>query len=170
MKDEAIGPWEAAGIMGVHWSRPAKMAANGLLSCRIVGDKDKNYLVFSRLECEENYREYVENRTTKRRPRAHEDMRGVVLDSLANAKRVRVAFGDAIGVSQAAELMGVYWTLVPRLIKEGKIAGRVLASGRSGSPRMWIVSRQSCEAHSAAISRLESAGKKRGRRRKLTSE
>lgn len=144
------------------------MAGAGLLSCRTIGDKEKNYLVFSRLECEENYREYLENRTTKRRPRAHEENRPIVLDTLDDRNRVRVAFGDAIGVAQAAELMGVYWTLVPRLVKEGKIVGRVLESGRANAPRTWIISRSSCEAHAADVHKMESSGKKRGRRRRTT--
>lgn len=166
-EDEAIGPWEAACLMGVHWSRPAKMAAKGVIASRTTCGRDgREFAVYSRKDCEENYENYLQKRGIQRRPRTAVDMRPGMIRALAAKKRPRIAFGDAISVEEAAECMGVYWTLVPRLVESGKIVGRVLNSGRAGAARVWIVSRQSCQRHSAEVSKLEQAGKKRGRKRK----
>ncbi len=165
--DEAIGPWEAACLMGVHWSRPAKMAAKGDIVSRAVSGQDgREFAVYSREDCEQNYQDYIEKRVVTRRPRTALDLRPGMVKALASKKRPRIAFGDAISVEEAAKAMGVYWTLVPRLVESGKIVGRVLTSGRAGGARIWIVSRESCQRHAAEVSKLEQAGKKRGRKRK----
>lgn len=170
-EDEAIGPWEAACLMGVHWSRPAKMAAKGLIGARATCGRDgREFAVYSRKDCEENYEDYLQKRVVQRRPRTAVDMRPAMLKTLAAKKRPKIAFGDAISIEEAAECMGVYWTLVPRLVESGKIVGRVLHSGRAGGSRVWIVSRKSCQQHSAEVSRLEAAGKKRGRKRKTVDQ
>jgi len=167
MRDEAIGAWEASAIMGVHWSRPAKMAADGVIFSRVVGAAgDRVFAVYSRRECEENYQDYLDKMDTQdrpRRPRTALHNRDAAIEALKDAPKIK--FGDAIGVAEAAKMLGVWWTLVPRLAQSGKILGRVLYSERRTASRLWIVSRESCERHAADISRQEQAGTKRGRLR-----
>jgi len=166
MKDEAIGAWEAAAIMGVHWSRPKKMADAGTIPSRVMcGQPGREFAVYSREDCERDYRDYIAKRTVSRRPRTALADRPAALRMLAAKGRPKIAFGDAIGAYEAAKILGVFWTLVPRLAKEGKIVGRVLQSGRGQTSRLWIFSRQSCAAWEAEVSKLEQAGKMRGRPR-----
>ena len=167
MKDEALGAWEAAALMGVHWSRPARMAESGIISSRIVGSTaDREFAVYSREGCEENYRDYLAKRVVSRRPRTALENRPAMVRLLADKDRPRIEFGDAISVYEAAKILGVYWTLVPRLVKSEKIVGRILNSGREKSSRLWVISRKSCERHGAEVSRQEQAGTKAGRPRK----
>jgi hypothetical protein len=167
MKDEAIGAWEAAAIMGVHWSRVRRMADAGAISVRVVcGQEGREFAVYSRDECEQNYRDYVANRQGGRRPRTAVHERPAAIKLLAAKGRPKIKFGDAIGAYEAAKILGVFWTLVPRLAKEGKIVGRILHSGRASQSRLWVLSRQSCEARAAESSRLEQSGQKMGRPRK----
>jgi hypothetical protein len=166
MNDEAIGAWEASALMGLHWSRPAKMAEAGTISSRVVGStEERTFAVYSRAECEQNYKDYMANRVPTRRPRTALDNRPDILRVLGQKDRPKIAYGDAISVYEAAKILGVWWTLVPRLAKDGKIVGRVLHSGRQNSSRLWVISRQSCETHGADVSRQEQAGTKRGRPR-----
>lgn len=167
MNDEAIGAWEAAAIMGVHWSRPAKMAATGVISSRVIGETgERSFAVYSRAECEENYRDYAAKRLVSKRPRTALDERPVILKVLAPRDRPRIAYGDAISVYEAGKILGVWWTLVPRLVRDGKLVGRILNSGRKKSSRLWIISRGSCERNRADVARQEQAGTKRGRPRR----
>lgn len=170
-QDEAIGSWEAACIMGVHWSRPAKMAAKGEISSQVIGGEDgREFAVYSLESCEGNYEDYLAKRGLKRRPRTAIDLRQPMLQLLASKKRPRIAFGDAIGVNEAARILGVYWSLVPRLVLAGKVVGRILNSDRASSSRVWIISRKSCLRHAAEVAKLERAGKKRGRKRKCVDQ
>ena len=49
------------------------------------------------------------------------------------------AFADAISVPEAAEIMKVKMTLVQRLVREGRLAGKIL------SAKCYIVSRKAAE-------------------------
>lgn len=163
--DEAIGTFEAAGLLGVHFTKPARMHAKGELSAReLVGDDSRRFVVYSRQECDENFRQYDGAERTGR-PRTRIDARGPTQRRLDAKKKPKIAFGDAIGVKEAAELLGVWHTLVPRLVRDGKIVGRLLWSERSGAPRIWILSRSSVEQRAAELNRLEESGKKVGRPR-----
>jgi hypothetical protein len=76
-------------------------------------------------------------------------------------------FDDAITLGEASALLGVHHTLVPRMLREQKIVGRVAWNPRGKSTsRVWIVSRKSCLANVKEIKALEAAGKKPGRVRK----
>lgn len=163
--DEAIGSFEAAAILGLHFTKPARMAAQGLLTTRdLVGNNARRFVVYSSQECEDNFSAYESAERTGR-PRTRLSDRALVKRKLAPKSRPRIAFGDAIGVSQAAEILGVWVSLVPRLVREGKIVGRLLWSERSGSPRVWILSRASVEQRAADVRRAEGAGTKTGRPR-----
>lgn len=167
MKDEALGAWEAAGLMGLHWSRPAKMVLQGILSSRVVGvSGERSFAVYSRNECEQNYADYIDGKAIRKRPRTALDERPAILRALAPKSRPRIAYGDAISLAEAGRILGVWWTLVPRLVRDGKLVGRILHSGRKNSSRLWIISRESCEQHRADVARQEQAGTKRGRPRK----
>jgi hypothetical protein len=169
MRDEAVGTYEAAGLLAMHFSKPKRLAEQGVLSSRAVGGQaGREFLVYSSRECDENYRDYERNRRDSGgvgRPRTAETARTEALRRLGAKDRVRISFGDAIGVEGAAKILGVYWTLVPRLAAEGKISGRILWSERASRSRLWIFSRESCEKRAAEVKRQEEAGTKRGRPR-----
>lgn len=167
MKNEAIGTWEAACLMGVHWTRPKKMADAGIISIRtICGGEGREFAVYSARECDENFADYESGRDKQRRPRTAVDMRPDALKMLGGRDRPKIDFDDAIGVGEAAEVLGVYWTRVARLVDEGRIVGRVLWSARGGGSRLWIFSRKSCVSWAKEVRRLEASGEKKGRPRK----
>lgn len=176
---QAVGPFEAAAIMGVHFTVPPRMADRGLLSVHRMGessageDQERAYSIYDGAECEENYREYdakVSSRGGKsdRRPRAWLHLRPDVIKHLKSIK-TPIAFDDAIGVMEAAKLLGVSHTLVPRYLRDGRLVGRVLWSHRGRGTRVWIVSRKSCLANAREFRAREAAGTKPGRLRKKVS-
>lgn len=173
MKNEAVGTYEAAALMGVHFTRPKRMADLGLLASReMESGGGITFAVYSARECDENFTDYQENIAARRRagervgrPRGFIHDRDVALKVMADPSRPKIAFEDAIGVLEAAEILGVYYTRVVRVVREGKIVGRVLWSERGSRSRLWILSRSSCEAHAAAVKKLEAAGLKKGRPR-----
>ena len=165
-KDEAVGTFEAAALLGGHFTKPARMLQKGEISARhIVGDDARKFMIYSRRECDENFAAYESSRKSGR-PRTRVDDRPLAQKKLDAKGAVKIEYGDAIGASEAAKILGVWKTMVPRLAKSGKIVGRLLWSERSGDPRLWIFSRVSVEQRAAAVRRAEDAGEKRGRPRK----
>jgi hypothetical protein len=172
--DIAVSSWEAACLLGVHWTRPAVMAREGLLTSRALrsASDDENssrtYAIYSGRECDENYEEYEQLMAgpIRRRPRAHVDDRPQILRQLERLKH-KIEFGDAVGAVEAAEIMGVHWSWPPRMARRGVIIGRIMHNGRatSGSDRLWIFSRASCVANLAAAKRMAASGNKFGRPR-----
>lgn len=169
MKNEAIGAWEAACLMGLHWTRPRRMADAGLLSVRKISTSgSKEFAVYSLRDCEENFADYLKeakNRQSSGRPRTALHMRDDALKALGAKDRPKIEFDDAIGVMEASKIIGVFWTRVPRIASEGNIVGRVLWSQRGGDSRLWVLSRKSCVAWAKEIRSQETAGTKRGRPR-----
>jgi hypothetical protein len=175
MIDQAVGSYEAACLMGLHWTRPKRMADAGLLTSRdllspTVKDSSRKFSVYSSAECESDFSDYDEtlrqNRgKTKRRPRGHIDLRAAQVKRL-KAVKPPIAFGDAISTGEAAKILGVHWTFPPRLAAAGKIVGRVLFNARNQRARVWIFSRASCEANRSTEARSAASGKKVGRPRK----
>jgi hypothetical protein len=171
--DLALGSWEAACLLGVHWTQPKRMSEKGLLTARtlrspIHSDPERVFSVYSMLECEENFAEYeaaMESGGTGKRARTAVEERPAMLKKLA-AVTHQITFGDAISTGEAGEILGVHWTFPPRLALAGKIVGRVLANGRNRNSRCWVFSRASCEANVSLARRLEANGTKRGRKRK----
>lgn len=172
--DQAVGSWEAACLLGVHWTTPARMASKGLLTTRtlaspVVSDPERVFTVYSLDECEKDWDDYAEmlkQGGSGKRPRAAIDLRPPMVKALA-ALEHKIPFGDAISTGEAAEILGVHWTFPPRLAQRGKIIGRVLINGRNKRSRCWIFSRASCEANVSTARRLQAAGKKKGRNRNL---
>lgn len=167
MKNEAIGAFEAACVMGLHWARPKKMADAGVLSCRIIGGGSSSQIaVYGLRQADQNWREYEELLRTGQvegRPRAYEHMRPAALRVLGEKGRPQILFEDAIDIEEAARILRVFSTRVPRLIADGRLVARKLWSDRSSSPKLWIVSRHSAEKLCREIDKAEAAGKKRGR-------
>ena len=173
---QAVGAAEAAALMGVHFVMPARMASKGLLSAHIaaasanVDEPERHYALYDSAECDANYREYEEKVAARggrndRRPRAWLHLRPDVLKHLRSVQ-TPIAFDDAVTLGEASKILRVHHTLVPRMLRDGKIVGRVAWNprGKSGS-RVWIVSRRSCLDNVREIKALESAGKKKGRKR-----
>jgi hypothetical protein len=173
---QAVGSAEAAALMGVHWVMPRRMHEKGLLSAHVVtesanvDDPERHYSIFDSSECDENYAEYeakVAARGGKndRRPRSNLHHRDDILRHLRGVQSP-IAFDDAITLGQASKILGVHHTLVPRLLRDGRIVGRIVWSprGRTG-PRVWLVSRRSCLANVREVKAAEAAGTKRGRKR-----
>lgn len=173
-KNLAVGTWEAAALLGVHWTQVRRMADKGLLTVRSLksptkSDSGRVFAVYSSAECNKDYEEYEERMRaggTGKRARTAVDLRPGMLKSLAGLKQ-EIEFGDAIGTYEAAEILGVHWSFPQRLAARGDIVGRVLASGRKDRSAMWIFSRASCEANASLAQRLQAIGKKKGRRRQL---
>lgn len=171
--DLAIGSWEAAVLLGVHFTVPKRMAGKGLLTTRDlrspqVSDPERVFSIYSFAECEkdwEDYEEQLKHGGSGRRPRANVDDRPAML-KLLKALEHPIEFGDAISTGEAAEILRCHWTWPTRLAAEGKIIGRILNNGRNSRSRCWIFSRASCEANVSVVTRMEEAGKKKGRKRK----
>lgn len=169
MKNEAIGSYEAAAVMGMHFTRPRRMAEAGVISSKeLGGEGGRLFSVYSLRECDRNFRDYeaaISKSGGGGRPRAQIDSRHVVLRVLSDKDRPVIMMDDAVGTQEAAEILGVWHTLVPRLAKRGRIVGRLLWSERAGVSRLWIFSRKSCEACVAKMRKLEENGIRVGRPR-----
>jgi hypothetical protein len=171
--DMALGSWEAACLLGTHWTQPKKMAEKGLLTTRvlrspIVKNPDRFFSVYSMDECEQDFADYDEAMRaggTGKRERASVSERPGMLKRLAAVKH-KITFGDAVSSGDASEILGVHWTFCARLALAGKIVGRILINDRNRGGRCWIFSRASCEANVSLARRLEAAGTKKGRKRK----
>lgn len=172
--DQAIGSYEAACLMGVHWTTPKRMSDKGLLTVRalqspVVSDPERIFTVYSFAECEKDWQDYADQLKqggSGKRPRANVDLRPAMAKALAGVKHP-IAFGDAVSTGEAAIIMGVHWTFPPRMARQGKIVGRIVANARNKRSRCWIFSRASCEANVSTARRLQAAGLKRGRNRNL---
>lgn len=153
-------------MLGVHFTKPKRMAEAGILSAKAIASHDScEFLVYSARECDDNFKDYEKKRAGAGRPRTAVDSRPETLNRLADKDKPRIAFGDAVGVVEAAKILGVFWTRIPRLVHEGKIVGRILWSKRGGRSRLWILSRESCERHASEVRRQEDSGTKKGRPR-----
>lgn len=170
MKNEAIGAYEAACVMGLHWVRPKRLADDGVLACRVIGGvSGKAVAVYSLRQAEQNWREYEEllrSGQFEGRPRAYAHMRSAVLRVLGEKGRPQIAFEDAIDVEEASKILRVYHTRVPRLIADGRLVARKLWSDRSNASRLWIVSKESAKKLSRELDKAEAAGTKPGRLRR----
>jgi len=169
MANLAIGSYEAAALMGVHFTRPGRMYESGLIDGRVlsgvrVSDTPRRFVVYSQRSCEENFQEY-DRKEKPGRPRDWLHLRPDALRRLAKAKP-QVLYDDAIGIADAAKMLGVHYTMVYKLIESGKIVARSPWNPRRGGSRVFIVSRKSCEANRKLVAAQEMAGKKRGRKRK----
>jgi hypothetical protein len=177
---QAVGSAEAAGIMGIHWTQPRRMVEKGQLTAHFMAeslysdDPTRTYAIYDGAECEANYQDYDERfraagGKTERRPRSWLHTRP---DALRHLKAVKtpIAFDDAIGMAEAAKILCVHQTLIPRLIASGKIVGRKPWNprGRTGS-KVFILSRKSCRENLKEMRALEAAGKKPGRPRRKVS-
>jgi hypothetical protein len=177
---QAVGAFEAASLMGVHFSTPARMVEKGILTAsqldaRTPGSGGLRIAqIYDGRECEENYLDYdfkVAELGGKndRRPRAWLHLRPKALAALAKVKHP-IAFADACGPAEAAKILGVSPSFLTRLVKHGKIVGRASWSLRpqiTDSNRGWIFSRSSCLANVAQVRAEVAAGPRIGRPRKL---
>lgn len=154
--DYAIGSYEAASILGVHWARPGAMVDRGEIVARhMAGHGDApSTRIYSMESCEENWREYERSLATGNAPnrlRSRPEERQPMLVRLGQVQQ-HVDYDDAISVQEAADILGVWWTYVPRLVKSGKIVGRRLMNDRGTFSRMMVISRKSVESHAQSRS------------------
>jgi hypothetical protein len=175
--DQALGSYEAAALMGVHFGQPQKLTAKGVLTARMVmtsaysDDPTRFVSIYDGAECEANYQDYEEKCAarggkTERRPRAWLHLRPEAIRRI-KAVKVPIAFDDAITLAEAADILGVHPSLIARLIGQGKITGRVPWNPRGvkTGARNWIISRRSCLEHARVTKAAEAAGTKVGRPR-----
>lgn len=170
---QALGAYEAAAVMGVHFSTPARMVEKGLISGRLVPSSGplKSVGIYDGASCEANFEDYdaqvLEHGGTGRRPRSWLHLRPEALKRLAACPRID--FADAITTAEAAEILSVHNSFIVRMIAAGEIVGRRLWSKRTaGGPRVYIVSRQSCVENAQKVRRLQATGSKNGRPRKFS--
>lgn len=175
LPDIALGVYEAAAVMGVHWTRPKHMADAGRIICREIekglGEGNRKITFFSLASCEENFSEYdaklkASGGKTERRPRSNLADRLPMLRRLAALKE-HVTYADAVSRIEAAAILGVHPNFVPRMVAAGKIIGRMAYSPRASAvaQRAWIISRRSCEENAAAYRKEAAKGTKKGRPR-----
>jgi hypothetical protein len=134
--------------MGVSHMMPEKMASRGVIAMsREEANEERNFAFYDARECDQNFHEYEELVSAggvRGRPRSKLNSRPVVLRHLAKVKH-RIEFSDAITIPQAAEILGVCRSYIPRLVSQGKIVGRVAWADRGESgPKVWIISKRSC--------------------------
>lgn len=173
--DVAIGSFEAAALLGVHWTRPRRMAEKGWIEARQLKASrgDRVYSVYSLESCEKDLREYEDRVAAHggyhdRRPRAWLHLRPAMQKRLA--KGPQIAFGDACSVADAQAIMRLVSTAqITLLIRKGEIVARKAYNPRQGAggvgSGLWIISRRSCEERQRRIVAAEAAGKKTGIRK-----
>lgn len=164
---QAVGGHEAAALLGVHFTQPYRMAANGRLVCHIhASTAGRQITFFDGAECDEDWIDYCEAAAgdgTGKRPRTAIDDRPKVLKYLA-AVKTPIQLADAISTPEAAKIMGMYPSYALRLAEAGKIVARKLWSPRSRrGPVQWMFSRASCKANFAAAKARHASGKMPGR-------
>lgn len=172
--DLALGSYEAAALMGVHFTRPRRMFDAGVLDGRrldpvCVETSPRDTLIYSSASCEKNYADYEEaqaKRTRGCRPRAWLAERPKA-QKLLKSLQVRITYDDAVGTAEAAKILGVHPTLIRKLVADGKIVARQAWNPRQATGRFYIISRKSCEQnrkdYAAGIGRI---GTPRGYKRK----
>lgn len=174
---QAVGSYEAACLMGVHFTTPNRMIDKGLLTGLVSGysaytdQPSREYAIYDGAECERNFLEYEEKVAERggksdRRPRSWLHLRPEVLKRL-RAVEPKIEFSDAIGASEAARILGVHVTFIARMVRGGHIKGRQPWNPRSPgrTSGIWIISRSSCQENAKKVRSLEAAGKKVGRKR-----
>jgi hypothetical protein len=169
-EDEAIGAWEAAALMGIHFSKPQSMAAKGLLTHKIIhSSTGRQVAVYSRRAAEDNWSDYVAACRTgdrgKGRPRKFTASRPQALRLLAAARRPRISVADAISAYEAAEIMQIWHTRVPRMVREGVLVGRIANNLRTPKAKFLIISARSARENAKRMAREEREGIKVGRPR-----
>lgn len=176
LPDLALSANEAAAVMGVHWTRPRKMADAGLLMCKALRpafnpDSERSTRIYSLHDCESDYRNYLALRQNRdpsiRRPRAHLDNREEMLRRLAEVEPI--LFKDACGSGEAAEILRVTPCLVLRYAEDGVLRARKpiddLRGHGDSTGRWWIFSASSVRARRDQVIAEEAADKKRGLRK-----
>ena len=152
LPDLALGSYEAAAVLGVHFTRPARMAGKGEIVCRVLhqpADQIKrDYLIYSLDDCQENLAAYLRRMgadgSTTHRPRAYMHERKDALKWLAAAEP-KIIYDDAIGSGDACRILDIHPSLVHRMCREGKLVFRQPWNPRSPSQRFFILSRRSVE-------------------------
>lgn len=176
-EDVAIGSFEAAALLGVHWTRPRRMAEKGWIEARQLkaGRGDRAYSVYSLASCEKDLREYEDRVAAhggyhERRPRAWLHLRPAMQKRLA--KGPQIAFSDACSVADAMAIMRLVSTAqITLLVRKGEIVARKAynprqaVAGVGAGSGLWIISRRSCEERQRRIVAAEAAGKKPGIRK-----
>lgn len=174
--DLAISANEAAAVMGVHWTRPKKMASAGLLMFKTLQpawskNSTRAPAVYSLHDCESDYQTYLqlmrEKDSSRRRPRAHLEDRDEILRRLAQA--TAILYDDACGAGEASEILRVTPCLILRYAEEGVLRSRKPVDSVRGHEavegRWWILSRESVMRRLRQVVAEEVAGKKRGRKK-----
>ena len=169
LKNPAIGAYEASCVLGVHWTRVPKMADAGVLTSRTLTSSrgTKRIRVYSFENCQKNWQSYLDDLRSGdrgKRERSHADKRPGMLKAL-DAVEPHVDFYNAVGIYEAAEILGVWYTFLSRLVERGDVVGRKLISYREGATRAWIYSRRSCEGNVEIARRLSAQHIKAGRPR-----
>jgi len=169
VKNPALGPYEAACLLGCHWTRVSRMADKGELRSRQLRSHrgSKRLRIYSLTDIESNWTDYqylLRTGQLPRRPRANEHLRPGMLSEIRKMEN-HIEFDDAVGSVEAAEILGVWHTWLRALLSKGAICGRRLISHREGASRTMIYSRKSCEENIQAARKMASSGATPGRPR-----
>lgn len=176
LADLALSTGEAADVLGVHWTRVAKMAAKGQIRRKVLASAwspgtSRAPAIYSLSDCEENYAEYLAMRQAGdpwlRRPRTRLDERAEMLEKLRHVPQITLE--DACGTGEAAEALRIDPAVVVVYAERGWIVGRKpVDRGRAAADsksRWWILSRQSIEERKQRVIDAELSGSKTGVRK-----
>lgn len=175
LPDLALNADEAAAVMGVHFTQPVKMGRLEKIKAREFPTfwKDKPVhgpSVFSLRDCETSFLEYMERLEqgggkVRRQPRKSLENRTIVFDYLE--EQPKILFSDAIGTSEAAEILQCHATYALKLCQTNRVLNRKGWSRKvnAASPsrkRNYIISRKSVVKYLHEMQDLEAKGKKTG--------
>lgn len=151
LPDLALGSFEAAAVMGVHFTRPRRMFDRGLITGKVldagVSAPTRRAAVYSLDSCNDDFLEQA-SRTAggSGRPRTYADQRPVALKRLA-AEKTQILFEDAIGIADAAKILQCHLSLLPYLISKKFVVSRQPWNPRTKAAKFHILSRKSVEAY-----------------------
>lgn len=172
LPDLALGSYEAACVMGLHFTQPARMAAAGRLLSKPLAaawtdSQERLTQVYSLHDCDDDFQAYASHGDdVPHRARGYVHLRVPMLKRLADA-HPRILFDDAIGTGDVAALLCVHPTAVQKLVERGSLHPRRPANDRNPCARVFIFSRAECLADRQKVAALERAGRKPGPRRRV---
>jgi hypothetical protein len=175
LPDLAVNADEAAAVMGVHFTQPVKMGRLEKIRAKEFPTFWKAQpvhgpSVFSLRDCEKSFLEYMERLRegggkVQRQPRKSLENRTIVFDYLEG--QPKILFSDAIGTSEAAEILQCHATYALKLCQTNRVLTRKGWSRKvnAASPtrkRNYIISRKSVVKYLHEMKQLEASGSKRG--------
>lgn len=140
LPDLAIGSYEAAAILRVHWTQPRRMISRKQIVGRKIaraGGRAEMYL-YSLHDCLREWDEYQSAPPAANRPRTGDtELAKRVLAYLASGPQI--VYEDATNCHAVARILGVHPSLITRFIARGTIVNRETFSERREGKAKTVV-------------------------------